>query len=166
MQTTQALKGVCSKLFYLEYDQEKNSFINRDGTQEYKGSKHHTVPHGVGTIYYKNGNEMYIGELENGSLVGQGIWKTVEGVTMYKGLWRKNKPDGYGTLSDENYGDILYHGTWKDGLKSGWGSEKKHQGTKNPLYRAPKKSVFFFGYHFLVFLAKKYQFFTKKLVFL
>ena len=70
--------------------------------------------------------ETYDGEWYQDMRHGIGLW-TQEGTQFrYMGMWKNNRPEGYGILKSQE-GDI-YEGQFKNGLKHGKGIEKFHDG--------------------------------------
>ncbi|KAI1720916.1 MORN repeat domain-containing protein [Ditylenchus destructor] len=119
----------------------------------YEGSWRAGLPHGIGTIIYPNGKE-YHGRFCNGVI--HGIKRSGDLSTtkhhLYKGQWRNGKvhglasiswangdtfegycrdgqPHGHGVLRSvvPQMGQILYVGSWENGVKQGYGVQSTNR---------------------------------------
>lgn len=117
-------------MFNVKYDQLKHYFYDNNGPLNYLGfySRDNT-PDIHGSIYYRNGNELYKGDIKMGSLQGYGVYRTMDGVKIYEGQFKNSVPHYKGTLYDEEYGDVLYEGSWFEGSKDGTGVIYWNNGT-------------------------------------
>ena len=93
------------------------------------------VPHGRGTMVWKDGN-VYRGEWQNGQMHGElgEYWSAVD-ESLYRGNWYKGKRQGQGEywLDGENRDGERYKGGFLDGEFSGYGEYRLKSG--NILYR-------------------------------
>jgi len=91
-------------------------------------------------VYNKDGSLLYVGNLEDGVINGEGeLYK--DNKLVYKGSFKNNKYDGEGTLYEN--GDLLYKGEFLNNLYNGNGTiyfnngNKKFNGTfENGVYKS------------------------------
>ena len=99
------------KKFYIlsNFDKAKsNGKINNFIGIYYIGHFIYNLPHGKGTIYYKNGKILYEGDFVKGKMEGNGKFFKLND-TCYDGNWKENLPHGKGITYDKN-GKIIYDG--------------------------------------------------------
>ena len=98
------------------YDTGKNS-------EKYVGEYKHDKKHGKGIQSYENGT-IYEGDWANGQRNGHGVLSRAlcgtERQRIYSGLWKNDKPTGFGLKVYDDGG--VYEGEFKDGLRDGVGS--------------------------------------------
>lgn len=113
------------------------NYLNGD---TYNGTLNEGLLNGIGTYYYYDLNQTYVGEWVNGKRCGQGNLSTNEAL-LYEGDWKDDEKNGYGSFITEeikysgyfqnnkmhgegnwvhSIGD-LYQGTFVNGLKCGLG---------------------------------------------
>ena len=101
--------------------------ISSDGNTLYKGEWDSDKVGEFGLFLEKNGN-YYLGQLNQGKFEGKGELE-IEGVSKYKGEFKKDLPNGKGFFED--YGNFYkYNGDWENGLKHGKGILEFSDGTK------------------------------------
>ena len=83
------------------------------------------TPHGRGILIYKNGDRYY-GNFENGKKSRIGIFYFKRNGAKYKGEWKDNKMNGYGTYYYPN--GTIYEGYFKDNKRHGFGILKTLHG--------------------------------------
>ena len=88
----------------------------------YIGELDGDVPHGFGTIYFKQRGDIYEGQWKKDKMDGQGIYiMRVDDseYTIYVGDFKDNKFDGLGLYTTPD--GIKYYGHFKKGLRHGEG---------------------------------------------
>ena len=86
-------------------------FGDKDTHPNYNGQVENGKPHGLGVIYYPNGN-LYIGEWKDGKYNGQGTYTLIDG-NRFEGEWKEGKPWNL-TIADKN-GNIIRK--WDNGVE-------------------------------------------------
>ena len=87
----------------------------------YEGKWKNYLRNGVGKLFNKNGEIIYVGEWVNDKREGFGISYYENGKTEYDGDWVNDKKEGKGTLYYEN-GKIEYFGDWVNDRREGKGT--------------------------------------------
>lgn len=89
----------------------------------YRGSWHHDLPSGNGTLHGNNGT-IYDGQWRSGQRHGIGAFTDNLG-NHYEGDWANDTPHGFGTMQ---YSESSYEGQWYNGAQSGYGRQINESG--------------------------------------
>ena len=68
----------------------------------------------------ENDTFLYVGEIINNSMDGQGRYFDKEFKSLEYGQFRNGATNGY-AIKEDSYGNLIYDGNWKDGLYHGYG---------------------------------------------
>ena len=93
---------------------------------EYNGEWANDTFHGTGTLILANG-QRYTGSFANGKYEGKGTL-TLSGGGYYTGNFENGQYHGRGRLYDSSH-RLVYEGEYRNGFKSGHGTEKVEQYT-------------------------------------
>ena len=119
---------------------EQQKVVYPDGNRYFGQVDEQGLPHGNGTMVYKQkpyvswmefqvAFKEYKGQWLHGKRSGSGRMKYYQngsGTTVYSGSWKEDLPDGTGTF--EHYGsvvDVVYRGDWREGLRHGQGTYRQ-----------------------------------------
>lgn len=87
----------------------------------YEGQVVNNIPHGRGTLLFKNGNLInwkYKGDFSKGQMVGEGTLVDEKNTVRYTGEYLNSKKSGFGKEYGK-HGLIKYEGGWSNGYREG-----------------------------------------------